>query len=108
GHKAFRAISVAYKDDLAGSKLGKAITAQRLHMHEDVRCSLSARQESKSAQPIEPFYPGALEPTRRCDSDMRARRQLRRMNRRRFVHRDDAECLQTLRTLNRLYSDACA
>src|SRR6185312_10369000 len=50
-----------------------------------------------------------LEPTGRCDRDMGARRQhLRRMDRRRLVHREDAEGLVALGTLHTLADEPCS
>src|SRR6185437_16194240 len=102
-HHALGARPEADQHILARAKLGHAEAAQRLHMHEDVRRALPAGQEAETAQPVEPFDLRTLETTGRCDRDMGARRQhLRRMDRRRFVHREDAESLVALGTLHTL------
>ena len=108
-HQALRAGPEAHQHGLAGPQLGEAEAAQRLHVHEDVRRALAARQEAEAAQPVEPFHHGPLEPAGRRHRDVGARRrQLRRMDRRRLVHREDAEALQALRPLQHLADDARA
>src|ERR1700730_18782856 len=94
GHKAFWAGAVAHEHQLAGAEFSQAEAAQGLHMHEDVGRALAAREEAETAEPIEPFDPSALEAARGRDGNMGARRQLRRMDRRRLVHREDAEALK--------------
>ena len=67
------------------------------------------RQEAEAANAVEPLHLEPLELAGRLDGDMGARRRhLRRMARRRFVHREDAERLQSPRTVQRLDDDARA
>jgi len=108
GHKAFRALAITHQHHLAGAEFGETEAPQGLHVHEDVGGALAAGEEAEAAQTIEPFHPGAFEAARRRDGNVGARRQLRRMDRRRLVHRDDAEALQPFLPLVHLGNDARA
>src|ERR1700760_4211498 len=94
GHHALGPRPEAYQHILAGTQLGHAEAAQRLHVHEDVWGTLAAGQEAEAAQTIEPLDLRPLEPAGRGDADMGPWRQhLRRMDRRRLVHRENAKRL---------------
>jgi hypothetical protein len=74
---------------------------------ENVGRALAAGQEAKAAQPVEPFDLRPLERAGRRYRHVRARRRhLRRMHRRRIIHRENTECLQATRTLQHLDNDA--
>ena len=78
-------------------------------MDEDIRRPLAAREEAEAAKPVEPFDLCPFETARGRHSNMGSRRRhLRRMDRRRFVHGDDAERLQTLWPRKHLADDARA
>src|ERR1043166_3889557 len=105
-HHPLRAGPKAHQHELAGPQLGEAIAPQRLHVHEDVRRPLAARQEPETAQAVEPLDLRALEPAGRRHGDMGARRRhLRRMHGRRLVHRQNPERLKAALALQHLDHD---
>ena len=106
-HAAFFTISIAHLNDLSWTQFGEAEASQSFHMTEDIRCSLAARQEAESTHAVKPLAYGALPIAFRLHDNMRALRQLAWMDRRRFVHRQNAEGLQAFRTFHRLTVDAC-
>src|SRR5258705_9955730 len=61
GHHALGARPEPHQHILARTQLGHAEAAQRFHVHEDVRRALTAGQEAKTAQPVEPFDLGPLQ-----------------------------------------------
>src|SRR5215212_3908261 len=61
-HQTLGAVAEADEDPFAGLELRDAVAAQSLHMHEDVRRSIPARQEAEPAQAIEPLDGRGLEP----------------------------------------------
>ena len=76
-------------------------------MHEDIGRPLAAGQEAEPTQPIEPLDLRPLQPAGRRDADMGARRQhLRGMDRRRLIHRENAEGLIALGALHTLADQA--
>src|SRR5712691_3186798 len=108
-HQALRAGAEAHQDELPRPQLGQSIPAQGLHVDENVRGALPARQEAESAQAVEQFDLGALETAGRRHRDVSTRRRhLRRMDRGGVVHRQDPEGLQALGTLQDLAHDARA
>src|SRR5205814_8640392 len=69
--------------------------------------AIAEGHEAEPSQPIEPLHLGSLKAARRGDDDMRSgRRHLRRMYRRRLVHREDAKSLQALGPLQNLADNA--
>src|ERR1043165_4914898 len=66
-HHAFRSRSETDQHRLARAQLGDAKTTQRLHVHEDVRGPVAARQEAEAAQTVEPLDHRAFEPAGRRD-----------------------------------------
>src|SRR5262245_66591658 len=108
-HQSLWTRTEAHQNGLPGPQLGNPVAAQRLHVHEDVRRPLPAREEAEPAQAIEPFHLRAFETARGGDADVRARgRKLRRMDRSGVIHRQNAERLQALRTLQHLADNARA
>src|SRR6185437_1240699 len=69
-HHALRPGPEADQDELAGPQLGNAEPAQGLHMDENVRRALAAREEAKTAKPIEPFHLCPFETACRGHSNM--------------------------------------
>src|SRR5579883_736228 len=108
-HQALRTAAEADEQAIARLQFGDPVTAQRLHMDENVLGAFAARQEAEAAHPVEPFDDADLIAARRRDLDMGAGRlQLGRMDRSRFVHRNDPEDLQALGARHRLANDARA
>src|SRR5579862_5074933 len=105
-HQALGTGAVAHEDELARPQFGQTETPERLHMHENVRRAVAARDETETAKPIEPFDLCPFEIASRGHSNMSTRRRhLRGMNRRRLVHGDNAERLQALRPRQHLADD---
>ena len=78
-------------------------------MDEDIGRPLPARDEAEPAKPIEPFHLRPFETACWSHGNMGPRRRhLRRMNRRRFIHGDDAERLQAFGARQHLADDARA
>src|SRR4051794_572214 len=78
-------------------------STQRFHMHEDVRRSLAAGEETETPKSVEPLDLRPLETTGRSNADMCTRRQhLRRVNGGGIIHRENAESLIALRPLHAL------
>ena len=70
-------------------------------MHENIQRPLPTGQEAESAQPVEPFDLRPFQTAGRRHADVSPRRQhLRRMDRGRFVHREDPERLIALGALD--------
>jgi hypothetical protein len=106
-HHALGPWSKAHEDKLAGAQFRKAVTTQRFHVHENIFGAFAAREETETAQPVEPFHLRTLQAAGRRNADMRARRRHRgRMHRGRFIHRENAECLQSTRPLLHFADDA--
>jgi hypothetical protein len=76
-------------------------------MNENIRRSFTAAQEAKSPKAIEPFDLSTLETTRWGNACMSPRwRQLRRMNRGRLIHRNNAKSLIAFGALKTLDNNA--
>src|SRR3954453_8425488 len=76
-------------------------------MHKNVRGAFAAREESESAETVEPLHLRPFESAGWRHSNVRARgRHLRRMQRGRLVHGENAKRLQTARTVRRLDDNA--
>ena len=73
-HHALGAGPEAHQHILAGPQLGHAEAAQRFHVDENVGRALAAGQEAETAEPVEPFDLGPLQPAGRRDADMGAGR----------------------------------
>ena len=91
--------------DLPRPKLGETEPAQRLHVHEDIRRTFAARQETEAAHPVEPLHHGPLPVALRLHHDMGPLGELRGMDRRALVHAENAEGLQPFRTAQHLAND---
>src|SRR6516165_1057196 len=99
-HQALWSRTKAHHDELARPQLGDAKAAQRLHVHEYVGRALATGEEAEATQPVEPFDLGPLEAAGRRYGDMGAGRwHLRRVHRRRLVHGQNTEGLQSARAL---------
>jgi hypothetical protein len=107
-HAAFSAAAVAYEDHLTRAQLGEAKTAQRLHVHEDIRSAISACQEAEAPHPVKPLNHGALPLALWPDLHVGALRQLRGVDRCALIHAQNAECLQAPGTAKHFAVDACA
>ncbi len=102
GHAALDAHAPADLDDLVRAQLGEAEAAQRLHMHENVRCAFATGEKSKATDPIEPLHPSPFPVALGNHLHVRALRQLRGVNGRALVHAEHAEGLQPARPLEHL------
>src|SRR5215204_2894825 len=108
-HVAFRTHSIAYKHCLAWSQLRHAEAAQRLHMYEDVWRTLALADEAEAPHTVKPFH--GRDHERAGGHNLRAlarRRQQRRVEGARFIHRQDPEDLQALRAVEHLADDTCS
>src|SRR5689334_8552736 len=107
-HATLSAIAPPNQDHLIRSELRKSETPKRFHVHENIRCPFTPSQEAKAANPVEPFDAGPFPVALGRHLHVGPLRQLRGMDRRAFVHAENAEGLQASWALEHLtvYSGA--
>src|SRR5262249_49498279 len=99
-------------DLLARAQLADPEPAQRFHVHEDVRCLHSARNEAVAFRAVEPLHARRLESAERRNIELAWKRRcasLRiRLRRVAVVVINNTKSLQAFGALHRFANDACA
>src|SRR5262249_16967277 len=93
-HAALAAMAPSHLDDLARTELGEPEPSQRLHVDEDIRSTVSSRQEAKAPNAVEPLDHGPLPIALGLDHDVGALWQLRGMDCGALIHAQNPKCLQ--------------
>ena len=101
-HAALDAHAPADLNDLPRAQLGEPEAAQGLHMDKHVRGAFTAGEEAEAPYAVEPLHHGPLPLALRLDDNVRALRQLRRVDGRALIHAEDAKGLHALWTLQDL------